>query len=166
MLSCVARASHFRMLQVATAIRGAIIIAKMSVVPVRRGYWGRKNGMPHTVPNKVSLTFFRVWSITNYNRSLTTYCTQVTTASISIKSCQLGYWPYGADEHFMVRINRHSNPGYGCIFAFSTMVPSIVWSALYLGGSTVPDLLTTLEFGEPSLRAYQAIPDHIMQVLT
>lgn len=39
--------------QVATAIRGAIIIAKMSVVPVRRGYWGRKNGLPHTVPNKV-----------------------------------------------------------------------------------------------------------------
>lgn len=40
-------------MQVATAIRGAIIIAKMSVVPVRRGYWGRRNGLPHTVPNKV-----------------------------------------------------------------------------------------------------------------
>eukprot|EP00752_Nemacystus_decipiens_P018182 g16312.t1 len=40
--------------EVATAIRGAIIIAKMSVVPVRRGYWGRRNGLPHTVPNKVT----------------------------------------------------------------------------------------------------------------
>ena len=30
--------------QVATAIRGAIIQAKMSVVPIRRGYWGNKIG--------------------------------------------------------------------------------------------------------------------------
>lgn len=45
---------HFVFVQVATAIRGAIIIAKMSVVPVRRGYWGRRNGLPHTVPNKVN----------------------------------------------------------------------------------------------------------------
>jgi hypothetical protein len=30
--------------QVATAIRGAIILAKMSVIPVRRGYWGNKIG--------------------------------------------------------------------------------------------------------------------------
>ena len=37
----------------ATAIRGAIIQAKMSVVPVRRGYWGNKIGKPHTVPTKV-----------------------------------------------------------------------------------------------------------------
>ena len=41
-------------MQVATAIRGAIIQAKMSVVPVRRGYWGNKIGKPHTVPTKVS----------------------------------------------------------------------------------------------------------------
>lgn len=39
--------------QVATAIRGAIIQAKMSVVPVRRGYWGNKIGKVHTVPVKV-----------------------------------------------------------------------------------------------------------------
>lgn len=38
----------------ATAIRGAIILAKMSVVPVRRGYWGNKIGKPHTVPTKVT----------------------------------------------------------------------------------------------------------------
>jgi small subunit ribosomal protein S2e len=37
---------------VATAIRGAIIQAKMSVVPVRRGYWGNKIGKVHTVPIK------------------------------------------------------------------------------------------------------------------
>lgn len=41
--------------EVATAIRGAIILAKLSVVPVRRGYWGNKIGKPHTVPCKVSI---------------------------------------------------------------------------------------------------------------
>jgi len=40
--------------EVATAIRGAIILAKISVVPVRRGYWGNKIGLPHTVPTKVT----------------------------------------------------------------------------------------------------------------
>lgn len=40
--------------EVATAIRGAIIAAKLSLVPVRRGYWGNKIGEPHTVPMKVS----------------------------------------------------------------------------------------------------------------
>jgi small subunit ribosomal protein S2e len=40
--------------QVATAIRGAIILAKMSVIPVRRGYWGNKIGKVHTVPTKVT----------------------------------------------------------------------------------------------------------------
>ena len=39
--------------EVATAIRGAIILAKLSVVPIRRGYWGNKLGAPHTVPGKV-----------------------------------------------------------------------------------------------------------------
>merc|ERR1712216_694031 len=40
--------------EVAGAIRGAIIAAKMSVVPVRRGYWGSKLGLPHTVPCKLT----------------------------------------------------------------------------------------------------------------
>jgi len=40
--------------EVATAIRGAIIAAKLSVIPVRRGYWGNKIGTPHTVPTKVT----------------------------------------------------------------------------------------------------------------
>jgi small subunit ribosomal protein S2e len=40
--------------EVATAIRGAIILAKLSVVPVRRGYWGNKIGAPHTVPSKIT----------------------------------------------------------------------------------------------------------------
>jgi len=39
--------------EVANAIRGAIIAAKLSVVPIRRGYWGNKIGKPHTVPCKV-----------------------------------------------------------------------------------------------------------------
>jgi len=40
--------------EVATAIRGAINLAKLSVIPVRRGYWGNKIGLPHTVPTKVT----------------------------------------------------------------------------------------------------------------
>ncbi|KAJ3108466.1 40S ribosomal protein [Phlyctochytrium planicorne] len=40
--------------EVATAIRGAIILAKLSVIPVRRGYWGTILGEPHTVPSKVT----------------------------------------------------------------------------------------------------------------
>jgi len=40
--------------EVATAIRGAIIDAKLCVIPVRRGYWGNKIGLPHTVPMKVT----------------------------------------------------------------------------------------------------------------
>ena len=39
--------------EVATAIRGAITLAKLSIIPVRLGYWGNKIGDPHTVPCKV-----------------------------------------------------------------------------------------------------------------
>jgi small subunit ribosomal protein S2e len=38
--------------EVATAIRAAIIIAKLSVVPIRRGYWGTNLGEPHSLPTK------------------------------------------------------------------------------------------------------------------
>ncbi|XP_043845550.1 40S ribosomal protein S2-like [Dromiciops gliroides] len=40
--------------EVATAIHGAIILAKLSIIPVRHGYWGNKIGKPHTVPCKVT----------------------------------------------------------------------------------------------------------------
>jgi len=40
--------------EVATAIRGAITSAKLNVSPVRRGYWGKNAGLPHTVPCKVT----------------------------------------------------------------------------------------------------------------
>ena len=40
--------------EVATAIRGAIVLAKLSVIPVRQGYWGNKIGDTHTVPCKAS----------------------------------------------------------------------------------------------------------------
>jgi len=40
--------------EVATAIRGAIVSAKLAIIPVRRGYWGNKLGKPHTVPCKVT----------------------------------------------------------------------------------------------------------------
>jgi len=40
--------------EVANAIRGALIDAKLSVIPVRMGYWGQRFGRPHTVPMKVT----------------------------------------------------------------------------------------------------------------
>jgi len=40
--------------EVANAIRGGITLAKIAVVPVRRGYWGSRFGDPHTVPMKVT----------------------------------------------------------------------------------------------------------------
>jgi len=40
--------------EVATAIRGAIIMAKITLVPIRRGYWGKNVGLPHTIPCKVT----------------------------------------------------------------------------------------------------------------
>lgn len=43
-----------RRAQVATAIRGSIILAKMTCIPIRRGYWGNKIGKVHTVPTKLT----------------------------------------------------------------------------------------------------------------
>jgi len=40
--------------EVANAIRAALIVAKLSVIPVRRGYWGNRVGKVHTVPSKVT----------------------------------------------------------------------------------------------------------------
>jgi small subunit ribosomal protein S2e len=40
--------------EVANAIKSAIVLAKLSIVPVRRGYWGNNAGAPHTVPNKLT----------------------------------------------------------------------------------------------------------------
>lgn len=40
--------------EVATAIRGAILCAKMTIIPVRRGYWGNKIGKAHTIYTKVT----------------------------------------------------------------------------------------------------------------
>merc|ERR1711975_98926 len=47
--------------EVATAIRGAIILAKLSIIPVRRGYWGNRIGRPHTVPCKVTGKCGSIW---------------------------------------------------------------------------------------------------------
>jgi small subunit ribosomal protein S2e len=40
--------------EVGIAIRGAFTLAKLSIVPVRKGYWGNMTGNPHTVPTKVT----------------------------------------------------------------------------------------------------------------
>uniref|UniRef100_A0A8C8Z6C7 Small ribosomal subunit protein uS5 n=1 Tax=Prolemur simus TaxID=1328070 RepID=A0A8C8Z6C7_PROSS len=40
--------------EVATAIQGAIIVAKLSIVPMQRGYWRKKINQPLTVPCKVT----------------------------------------------------------------------------------------------------------------
>jgi small subunit ribosomal protein S2e len=40
--------------EVATAIRAAIMLAKLTLIPIRRGYWGGRFGDAHTVPTKVT----------------------------------------------------------------------------------------------------------------
>jgi len=40
--------------EVQGAIKGALMMAKMNLVPVRKGYWGNKIGNTHTVPCKVT----------------------------------------------------------------------------------------------------------------
>uniref|UniRef100_A0A2K5QXE7 Small ribosomal subunit protein uS5 n=1 Tax=Cebus imitator TaxID=2715852 RepID=A0A2K5QXE7_CEBIM len=40
--------------EVVTAIRGDIILAKLSIVPLCRGSWGKKIGKPHTISCKVT----------------------------------------------------------------------------------------------------------------
>jgi len=40
--------------EVQIAIKGALIAAKLTLIPVRRGYWGNKIGNVHTVPSKVT----------------------------------------------------------------------------------------------------------------
>jgi len=39
--------------EVQIAIRGALVDAKINIIPVRRGYWGSKIGAVHTVPIKI-----------------------------------------------------------------------------------------------------------------
>jgi small subunit ribosomal protein S2e len=36
------------------AMKGAVIAAKLNLIPVRRGYWGNYIGNPHTIPMKVT----------------------------------------------------------------------------------------------------------------
>lgn len=52
---CISKEGNSLSFQVATAIRGAIVAAKIAVIPVRRGYWGNNIGEVHTVPAKVGL---------------------------------------------------------------------------------------------------------------
>lgn len=40
--------------EVASAIKAAIVIAKLSIIPIRRGYWGTNLGAPHSLPCKVT----------------------------------------------------------------------------------------------------------------
>jgi len=40
--------------EVQGAVKGAIIDAKLNMIPIRRGYWGNKIGNPHTVPTKIT----------------------------------------------------------------------------------------------------------------
>lgn len=40
--------------EVQGAIKGAIMHAKMNIIPVRRGYWGNMIGQAHTVPCKIT----------------------------------------------------------------------------------------------------------------
>ena len=40
--------------EVQVAMKGAVIAAKLNIIPVRRGYWGGKIGKPHTLATKVT----------------------------------------------------------------------------------------------------------------
>ena len=40
--------------EVQFAIKGALLAAKINLVPVRRGYWGARLGQPHTIALKVT----------------------------------------------------------------------------------------------------------------
>lgn len=40
--------------EVQLAMKGAVVAAKLALIPVRRGYWGNKIGNPHTVPVKIT----------------------------------------------------------------------------------------------------------------
>jgi len=40
--------------EVQFAIKGALLNAKANLIPVRRGYWGARLGLPHTVSSKVT----------------------------------------------------------------------------------------------------------------
>lgn len=40
--------------EVGIAIRGAHTLAKLSLIPVRKGYWGSRVGDPHTLPCKLT----------------------------------------------------------------------------------------------------------------
>ena len=40
--------------EVQDAVKGAIVHAKLNMIPIRRGYWDNKIGDPHTVPTKVT----------------------------------------------------------------------------------------------------------------
>lgn len=40
--------------EVAIAIKGALVIAKLSLIPALKGFWGEKIGKPHTIPMKVT----------------------------------------------------------------------------------------------------------------
>jgi len=40
--------------EVGIAIRGAHTLAKLSLIPVRKGYWGSRMGDPHTIPCKLT----------------------------------------------------------------------------------------------------------------
>jgi len=40
--------------EVQFAIKGALLAAKINLVPVRRGYWGARLGLPHTISQKVT----------------------------------------------------------------------------------------------------------------
>lgn len=40
--------------EVASAIKAAIVIAKLAIIPIRRGYWGSNLGEPHSLASKTS----------------------------------------------------------------------------------------------------------------
>jgi len=134
--------------EVATAIRGAIIQAKLSVIPVRRGYWGNKLGKPHTVPSKVTGKCGSV----SVRLIPAPRGTGIVAAGVSKKLLQMA----GVDDCYTSACGTTATVGN---FAMATYA-AIARTYSYL----TPDLWTENKFD--SKNPYQEFTDHLSKSAT
>merc|ERR1711992_501372 len=128
--------------EVATAIRGAIIQAKLSIIPVRRGYWGNKIGKPHTVPCKVT---GKCGSVT-VRLIPAPRGTGIVAAGVSKKLLQMA----GVDDCYTSACGTTATVGN---FAMATYM-AIAQTFSYL----TPDMWTPTDFGKSP---YQEFTDYL-----
>merc|ERR1712033_20609 len=133
--------------EVATAIRGAIIQAKLSIIPVRRGYWGNKIGKPHTVPCKVT---GKCGSVT-VRLIPAPRGTGIVAAGVSKKLLQMA----GVDDCYTSACGTTATVGN---FAMATYM-AIAQTYSYL----TPDMWTETQFAKSP---YQEFTDHLAKTHT